>query len=186
MSVTPREPASLPDVATLSGAPVVGEWYRVPCVHIPPTGCWVPVLGPPHADPSIPGGEQEHYHLDLRFCEVRIIRSWDPLMVFDTDEEVLRAGLVSILCAKGPRPELQAMPCLREQLVYGARNVRRFTEALVPGACLRERCPHQGIPRSAMRESLEDGVRVLVCPGHGLRFDADTGLVRRWPAEASP
>lgn len=183
----PAREACLPDVTTLPGPPVVGQWYRVPAVHVPTTGCWVPVLGPAHTDPKLPGGEQEHYHLDLRFCEVHIVRSWDPFLILATDEEVLRAGLLFVLSAAPPPPELQPMPCLREQLVHWARNLRASTEALVPPqACLTERCPHRGIERAAMAESLEDGVRVLVCPGHGLRFCADTGLVRRRPAEATP
>ena len=185
----PCDAACLPDVSTLLRAPVVGHWYRVPALLIPSTGCWVPVLGRAHADPNLPGGEQEHYHLDLRFVAVSILRSWDPLrLLFDTDEEeVLRDGLRAVLSAEGPPPELRAMQCMREQLVHSARHIRGLVEAIVPPhTCLKDRCPHHGIPRSAMCESVEDGTRVVVCPGHGLRFDAGTGLVRRRPAEATP
>ena len=170
-------PADCPSVEEMTTPPVVGRRYRVPCVFL---GLWVPVLTPRHADPALPGGAAPHWHPDHRFLEKDVLCAllssrtrwagtlWDR-------------GLVTVLPAVAAGPRLRALPCLREQTVHFGGGIREVVEALLPpAACLTQgRCPHRGVKRAAMVEVVEDGARVLVCPGHGARFDADSGMLRR-------
>lgn len=168
--------ANCPSVEEMTTPPIVGHRYRVPCLYL---GMWVPVLTPGHADPELPGAAGPHYHLDHRFL------AKDMLCALLTPRTrwqgtVWERGLLTVLPAR-PGLRLRALPCLREQTVHFGGGIREVVEALLPpAACLTEgRCPHRGVKRTAMVEVVEAGARVLVCPGHGARFDADSGLLRR-------
>lgn len=169
--------ADCPSVEEMTTPPIVGHRYRVPCLYL---GLWVPVLTPRHADPELPGGAGPHYHLDHRFigkdmlCALLSQRTRFAGTLWER-------GLLTVLPAR-PGVRLRALPCLREQTVHPGNGVRAIVDALLPpGACLTEgRCPHRGVQRAAMAQVVvQGGARVLVCPGHGARFDADSGLLRR-------
>ncbi len=168
--------ADCPSVEEMTTPPIVGQRYRVPCVFL---GLWVPVLTPRHADPELPGAAGPHYHLDNRFMARDVLRA---LLSQRTRVEgtLWERGLLTVL-AGGLGLRLRALPCLRKQTVHPGYGFRHVVDTLLPpGACLTEgRCPHRGVQRTAMAEVVRGGARVLVCPGHGARFDADTGLLRR-------
>lgn len=171
--------ADCPSVEEMTTPPIVGQRYRVPCLYL---GLWVPVLTPRHADPELPGGAAPHYHLDLRFV------GQDMLFALLSPRTrwagtVWERGLITVFGSPATDAgiRLRALPCLREQTVHFGGHFRQVVDALLPpGACLTEgRCPHRGVQRAAMAEVVQGGARVLVCPGHGARFDAESGMLRR-------
>ena len=62
------------NIEDVTGEPVVGKQYWVPCVEAEydyhGQTRWWPVLGPPHVDPELQF-RQRHYHFDVRFIADR-------------------------------------------------------------------------------------------------------------------
>jgi hypothetical protein len=171
---------SIPSVLRLSEPPVVGRTYLVPCVVAGFHHEYLPVQTEfPHDDASNGFGDQPHYHVDYRFLP----QDWYDRYL--ANEEV--GGKPSnlwllvfwqIRLAGLGDTTMRAMECLREapppaslDTYFGFMLERlepKFKDATLP-AC--KKCPHKGTPLGSYREV--NGV--LLCPGHGLSWDAKTG-----------
>lgn len=163
----------------------VGKVYLVPCVQTrrlwvgwndpgPRLG-WLPVIGPPHEDAAILRFPTEHYHYDWRFVsakQARIIgvRPSDPVGL----ARVERAGDVT---ARSHHP----LRCLRKMPTFplphslsgfplDALEQAHATARIKPDCRV---CPHRGIPLNGLPER----DHVVVCPGHGLAWNVDTGAL---------
>lgn len=170
------------DVRKLEEPPVVGRYYLVPCVRFAPFDLpekWMPVFEPYHSDPEL-SCIGPHYHKDLRFLPTRDRVTDGPEWESPELTRVLRAED----CIGWP--VLRKMKCKRQTPVWPSigraqdnaqRVFRAFYRSYENRPLLCGRCPHRGVPASAMARTEIDGRRVLVCPGHGLTFDAETGRV---------
>lgn len=164
-----------------------------------PKGCegmlpgWWPVIGPQHEDAAIFEFPHQHWHLDLRFLgKVQVANR-----MFGREEgtEAERAArlLSRPLTNHGalPAPEYRPRRCMREQpdwndFLAATHRTRRPDNmakldrvTAIKGQTLKTCmvCPHRGLPLGSM--PVINGV--ITCPGHGLRWRADTGEVVRTP-----
>lgn len=163
--------------------PVIGRYYRVPCVwtDISALNCtkrWLPIIGPRHEDAEILRFEHLHWHFDFRFFTEHLYRA-----IRKKHENFLL--LVQVASEKNSVREFR---CVRRMPTYPTvvenKNPYPFISSLenaYSSATLKscKICPHRGLPLGGM--PVKDGV--VVCPGHGLAFSATTGkLVRRLTA----
>jgi hypothetical protein len=162
----------------------IGQSYSVPCVFMTSNATygtgWIPVLSPAHSDPEI-GVPGQHYHPDFRFV---------PQEMFDRAESLRGERKVGdvVWTNDSSAVELREMECLRKPLIFPAQNPHRKEEGARASFPLHwedmERkysvcrinlndpvCPHRGICLKGA--PVVDGV--IVCPGHGLGWDAQTG-----------
>jgi hypothetical protein len=161
---------------------IVGNYYRVSAVlAINWHGyryIWLPVIGPKHEDAELINFPWQHYHLDWRFVSHRVF-DWiasvrGPSFVYASPIQCPDAhGNKGI--AEGP--VLKRMKCKRELPPFPTKAVenRWLPKLSAKYACAKlvnGACPHRGIPVEAM---IRDG-DILTCPGHGLRWNAVTGL----------
>lgn len=159
----------------------IGRYYRVPSVYVNNWWRfqgWLPVIGPMHEDAEFVNFPWQHFHIDWRFAPERVwrgLRDWpregshfgSPIQCPDSfGKRVIE---------RGPEPRL-----MKYKRDPGAFPVERANQTWLPSlrakyACaklLNGLCPHRGIPVSAMHR---DG-DILTCPGHGLQWNAVTGL----------
>ncbi len=187
---------SLPRIEDVE-TPVVGRFYDVPTVDwrrwVNRSGLFpMPVLGPLHEDREHIGFSDDHWHFDWRFApQDQLVRHMEA---DHTDDPAI--ALKSVATAHAVRGSVyrarwkcrRPMPVLPVQFQriegwMGSRPFlpipwlpaleRAFAGEKLP-AC--RKCPHRGLPLRGLPET--DGV--VVCPGHGLAWDVQTGaLVRR-------
>lgn len=182
----------------LSGRAEIGKWYLVPCIKVDASALtiwmdvngWVPVLGPKHRDIEHLEFDFEHWHIDWRFVGHRAYKyaagkiSGSPLSRVLTNDG---AGEYRTL---NRSPELRRIKCKRDMPTFP--QVRKFAtpdpwvrlssgvkwprleraqaitcNKLKPGNI----CPHRGIDLTPFVKP--DGT--VTCPGHGLRWDTNTG-----------
>jgi hypothetical protein len=139
---------------------------------------WLPVIGPKHEDQEFINFPWQHYHLDWRFV---------PSRIFDFIASVRGPSLVYASPIQCPNtygekviaegPVLKRMKCKRELPSFPIAAVEkawlpRLTAKYACAKLTNGVCPHRGIPVEAM---IRDG-DILTCPGHGLRWNAITGL----------
>lgn len=172
--------ASTPRVDSLTAPPVVGQFYLVRTVLIrffTATKEW-PVIGPAHEDGEIGGLSIPHHHLDWRFIPA--------------SEAMLERRYGYVLNAQDggplPKPILRRRKCVRANLAwYIPWNrlegpVEKVRRVYAGRQCTKNEggfvCPHRHAPLGSIKP--HDGV--IVCPLHGLRINAETGVVL--PAEA--
>ncbi len=179
--------SKLVDVRTLTTAPVVGAFYRVP--HVQSLAIvdgmagrfWLPTLGSWHEDGEHIDFKHHHYHMDLRFIPPRLFRKLGTRI----------AGMV--LTERGIVSQLRLLRrrCCREMPDHPAHNWRSTREsshepwfpklhaAYVGRSAIRTDkglvCPHKGFPLSGLPE---DALGCVTCPLHALRFSVDTGECR--------
>ena len=161
---------------------IVGKFYQVRAVlainwhgyH----NVWLPVVGPKHEDAEFSGFPWQHYHLDWRFMPHRIydfvasLRG--PSMVYASPIQCPDTRGVRVI-AEGPI--FKRMKCKRALPPFPLEQVRKkWLPALESKyACAKLTkgvCPHRGIPVESM---IREG-DILTCPGHGLQWNAITGL----------
>lgn len=185
--------ATFPDVRTLTSEPVVGRYYRVPCVRVPERERlpWIPVFGPLHDDAEWLNFTAKHFHVDPRFMGDRLLRryvgirwsgrSWAaqslgrPVSVTDWKTGEPLPGAIYV-------PTMRRLRCLRRMPMFPCplrrldgpvadRKARPFDveyRGAHPDARLiNGRCPHRGID---LRSMPEDPDGMVTCPGHGLRW----------------
>lgn len=163
-------------------SPIIGRYYMVPCIVAPmwDQDAMVPLIGPKHNDQDVIGFSKDHWHVDWRFASRRL---WDLMMRMSSrDGGVLAIAIANFNGGSSPRKR----KCHREMPTYPTTDRNNETihwlpklEAAYAGACLKtcKVCPHRGIPLKGMKPNA-DGL--IVCPGHGLAWHAETGkLVRR-------
>lgn len=159
----------------------------------------VPLLGPVHEDREIINFPDYHFHIDWRFVKPRVfeamIREQEVSIGFDATQKHYPprlqmyepAHLLMAMAAvaggniKRDVHRYRPMTLYREHAVFPDR-VRWLgsLEAKYASAKLRPNlvCPHRGISCAGVTCS-GDGLKV-VCPGHGLAWNRETGeLIRR-------
>lgn len=167
----------------------IGRYYRVPAVLVEEwwgfRGGWIPVIGPMHEDAEIVNFPWQHFHIDWSFAPRELWKLWGnnryqgehfahPIQCPDTlGHKVIQRG-----------PELRLMKCKRDAGRFPIDiGMKRWLPKLqAKFACAKlvnGVCPHRGIPVSAMHR---DG-DILTCPGHGLQWNAVTGLPHQPGAE---
>lgn len=163
------------------GAFEIGRYYRVPCVWVPMWKIKVPLFGPLHEDREIIGFPDEHWHIDWRFVPRAFMDRW-------TSRRSPHGLVLSKQNAVGSI-ETRRLKCKREMPVFpthpnGNKPVFWLADLEKAHADARLKCgricPHRGLPLEGC--PVRDGI--VVCPGHGLAWDVETGaLVRRMPAK---
>ena len=173
-------------IGNVSGLPVVGRYYLVPCVKV--VGWkrdeWWPVIGVVHEDYDHLQVRGWHYHYDFRFVSERLYRSHNHRPI-----DGLAMGTVLAadsrdwatyfpVHAEGEVDELRRR-CYRQMPEFTPGLCRRlepvYKHARVNPVCAR--CPHRGLPLSGLPVDEEGNV---VCSGHGLKWNLETGkLVSR-------
>lgn len=172
---------TLQRIDELTAPPRTGSLYLVPAVRSPDAfrtlfGDWMPILEPVHKDPGIPGGEQQHLHVDFRFCPLmarfglKLAQGKQPLTAF-------------VMPWPGGAIEYRPMVCWAAShepwnveglsgYEWQSQLETEFAEARVSDC---QRCPHQGVSLGGV--PLKGGLRE--CPAHGLRWGADGRLKPR-------
>lgn len=165
--------------------PEVGRWYWVPCLLVPRRFLgmhWLPTLGHKHRDAEL-GAPWLHIHVDWRFvpepayrmaCRGHtgkphgaVISNDDPAWSWQSEPGNLTGEPVLLL-----RKCRRAMPTFPNAVGGGFARL----EAAHLNGCARLKdghtCPHRGIDLRPFAGA--DGI--VICPGHGLRWDLNTGL----------
>lgn len=153
----------------------VGKYYRVPTVVASIEGRrrrW-PIIGPWHEDIEHIGVEGKHWHIDWRFVPQRLADQIGPyphgVVIFEqaqpeaVEYHRLKCKRIAIFPFKRKRfDESRSQVTTFEQL-HPAFEASRLSE--------HKHCPHQGADIS----SVAPVCGIIVCPLHGLCFDAVTG-----------
>lgn len=155
----------------------IGRFYRVPCVQTAkplfgkPVGTWIPVIGPEHEDAEFIEFPEVHWHIDWRFVSARSfewysddwrVLNW-PISMKNTSGIVAR----KLLRCKRPMPvhDQSRIPWLRQLEAA-------YADCSLPKSMI---CPHRGLPLAGC--PIRNGV--VICPGHALAWNVETGgLVR--------
>lgn len=161
----------------------VGKFYRVPCVlahkRFACGAGWVPVIGPLHEDAEIINFQDEHFHIDWRFVTERMLKR---AQYFGAMSEFTRPIQIRTSKLYGDQdkivldgPVVKRLLCHREFGTYPRRPARwqPVLDAVYRDCKLKPGmvCPHKGIPLESVRAV--DGI--VTCPGHGLRWNVETG-----------
>jgi hypothetical protein len=161
---------------------IIGQFYQVPAVRVATwhkfVG-WIPVIGPMHEDTEFVNFPYQHFHIDWRFVPREIWSkignrnyanhhfAW-PIQCPDTyGKQVILEG-----------PTLRRMKCKRDAgkfPIERAKWLEPLRQSLGCAKLTNGLCPHRGIPVSAMHREGD----ILTCPGHGLQWNAVTGLLHR-------
>lgn len=167
---------------------VIGRYYNVPCVKwspvLPLNGAHRPwwlgatpvIIGGLHDDREIIGFTDDHWHFDWRFCPAYI---WKQIVRWSDPNWSAAAKVISIQNTSGVVFRAHRK-CLRGHILFPGRSTEHRSpflsklEAAYAGTKLNcGHCPHRGIKMTGA--PLENGL--LVCPGHGLSFHPETGLM---------
>jgi nitrite reductase/ring-hydroxylating ferredoxin subunit len=173
-------------ITSLAEPPVVGRYYLVPTVLYPWHNIkrpW-PVFLPKHNDAEHLNFSSPHYHVDPRFVGKQAFE-WAAMGPRDS----LASFQASPLCSRDwgredgtqPHPPVvwRKLQCKRTHLPYRFADLiaKKLEPAFVGRQCKRARtgwvCPHKNVPLGSFASV--DGV--ITCPLHGLRVDAETGVV---------
>lgn len=163
----------------------IGQFYKVPCVH----GQWEnviadwPVMGRLHEDGEIIAFPWKHYHIDWRFVAARIIGAdYGGSFPFGLSRSmhVYARPLLTWprLNSNGlPPPVMRRRKFQREHtLPFDARRITWLPklEAAHAGCKLAAGmvCPHRGYD---LTHEPVDANGHVICPMHGLRWNAVTG-----------
>ena len=161
----------------LTEPPVEGRFYLVRCVQGKwngAIGMW-PVWGPRHVDPSV-GFPWVHYHINRYFVD-----EFDQMHAARTPISEDHPGHNQTL----PEPILRrrkckmSVPCAfpHELAMKSGNKWKVFLKSFVGVQCRRGNgwvCPHRGLDLGIMAPD-KDGV--ITCPLHGVRVNAETGVV---------
>ncbi len=141
----------------------VGRIYQVPAIKHPSLEVYYPICGPRHTDSEFLFFNVPHYHYDVRFLDLNLTPDiLDPpsaLTLVHTGEGV---------------PTLRPMKMLRETPVFPVEEAYWLSTlesayAEVKFDC--RTCPHRGIIIGDQPQHNN----IVVCPGHGLRWNTLTG-----------
>lgn len=181
----------------------IGKYYEVPCIRVGSTvsacarkGGWIPVLLPWHEDAAIIGFPEHHYHYDPRFIDNRLFHEFDfglviprhPVSFFVKYEDGSPTTDRTKTLFTGV-PIYRRLKCKRQMPRYVSFGPPQRSEPLngwprkLETAYAHDHlrngiCPHKGIDLTTCPVVYG----VVTCPGHGLRWNVETGkLVKRWP-----
>lgn len=168
-------------ITELSEPPVVGQFYLVPTVLWPWMGnahrVW-PVFLPRHDDAEHLNFPYQHYHIDPRFVQMRLLER-------DRLERDVQRTPISKWARAGagykevPAPVWRLRKCHHSLVVYqhGRKEpIEALGEHFAGTQAQRNRygwvCPH----RNAALGSILPRDGVITCPLHGLRIRASDGV----------
>ena len=179
-------------VHEMTEVPVMGQRYLVPCVEITADDIkgycegmlkgWWPVMGPEHEDARFFDFPHSHWHFDARFMSARQLRNraHRSFLLGKIGQQEAVFVLTFPLTNHGNlrAPELRRKQCLRqmpewERTLPALPKLERVLLAegrTLKGNC--KVCPHRGFPLASLPVAADGGV---TCPGHGLRWHAETG-----------
>lgn len=153
--------------------PVVGRKYLVRCAVSDRDICgykqgeWVPIQGEVHTDKEL-GFTAEHIHYDWRFVPKKALPDYSFLVVAVRTNKGTEIPVDLESAEYRPKKLLRleflesAPPHMRQDLDKIGRSLPLCTHI----------CPHRGFPLNGV--PTHGGLKA--CPGHFLRFHADTGL----------
>lgn len=161
---------------------IVGKYYQVPTVRgyvYEILHDW-PVIGPMHSDAEFIKFPWQHYHIDWRFLESRLMRQ------FVAPHKVHPAAIVLLTYKRQnenglPDPVMKRLKCKREieyPLEMPARHWLKALEDHYQDSRIKTPvCPHRGLPLDKL-PCKHDGT--VTCPGHGLTWNMKTGELVRY------
>jgi hypothetical protein len=152
--------------------PVVGKKYLVRCAVSDRDICgykqgeWAPIQGDVHSDAEL-GFPGNHLHYDWRFVpSYKLPEVLIPALAIMTERGVeIPVDLESIQYRSLTLRRLEFRKSAPTRMHEALDNIGR---SLSPCTHI---CPHRGFPLNGV--PTRDGLKV--CPGHFLRFKADTG-----------
>lgn len=178
--------AALQRIDRLDASPVVGDYYLVPTVtakYFARIAPW-PVLGPQHDDVEIFGFRLQHYHIDPRFLSRREAKS---RIEHASTSYVLHGEVDRAFGESTPLPDIVWRKLRCNRAGFSFSTPWRYRVDLAPLTMLRNTfagrqcrrnaggfvCPHKNAPLGSI--AAVEGI--ITCPLHGLRIDAQTGIV---------
>jgi Rieske [2Fe-2S] domain len=167
----------------------VGKFYMVPCIYVATPqkpSSWridnfIPIIGPKHEDGEALNFPHQHYHIDWRFVPQAMFENCSDYIgkphghvVSNTHGNHVVEGepVLKLRKCRREMPDFPAAPIGRSSGTTrswaGLEVVQTFVcNKLKPGNI----CPHRGIDLTPFVKP--DGT--VICPGHGLRWDTNTG-----------
>lgn len=171
-------------VLDLKTPPVVGETYLVPVVdgtNGQGKVFTVPVIGQVHNDKDIGAADMDHIHVDRRFASADELEraGWPrdnldntnavPVVGFMTEWEIREEPRV---CVSQDFPQARSFKAGSDHLLaYEVRKLRGKGVTHLNMAC--KVCPHKG----TRLDNVKPQCGVIICPAHGMEFDAYTGEI---------
>lgn len=161
--------------------PIIGKFYMVPCVFMNVWGNqWIPVHGPNHEDKEVIGFEPHHWHIDWRFAPTRwfnnLVEIYGSRISSGSGIDGLQGKVVCSPDRDGfiRTVDMRRKKCHREMPIFPIKApwIKRLEEKFKGQRLNCLRCPHRGISLEGM--PVREGF--VICPGHGLMFDAATGI----------
>jgi hypothetical protein len=164
--------------------PIVGRYYLVPTVFVRwhhKLSHW-PVIGPPHEDKEFFNFDLTHYHIDGRFlnADQRQHAEYYSTLEYIIESAPLHADRYDPTAVM-PKPVYMKKRCWSANLDYvhhHQKPVQEVAKAFVGHQCVGRGkagwiCPH----RKASLGSVMAIDGVITCPLHGLRINAESGVV---------
>ena len=193
---------TLPSFPPLPDKPVVGTFYRRPCVRAHwPRSCirWLPILGPIHSDREHIGADFQHVHVDYRFLNLEIRQILDDYLFDPRDMPRFNrvySKLISHVWPLGNEAPVEldeihlmdihpsSWMSVRPRKYQGPYPpyphgyfswLHDLSEAYAERTLINGTiCPHRGTDLSAI---MPDDAGAITCPLHGLRWLASTGKI---------
>lgn len=167
---------------------VSGRYYDVPCIHYTWHNRldWWPVLGPRHKDKAFLGFDKWHYHIDGRFLAAaqrrKVLTQWTFTAIEGDVFSIIENFPLNQRDNDPPEsPTMKRRKCWSAETGHyrhaGQPSIGKIAKHFSGRRCSRSThgwvCPHQATPLGSIQPI--DGV--ITCPLHGLRIDAQTGVV---------
>jgi hypothetical protein len=155
---------------------IVGQFYSVNSVIRLIDDAIIPVHGPLHEDAEIIKYPYDHWHIDWRFINKRLYQDY-----FDRGGRFLMPWAWPINANQTTGVvQRRRMQCKRQFEQYAPVKLvpwlKRLEEKYSNARMKNFICPHKGLPCNA---TPVDG-NTVICRGHGLAFDVETGeLIRQ-------
>lgn len=176
----------MPEKVEDAAAVVVGRTYMVNVIQTNGDaqfwcGDQVPILGGAHDDPDLTDSIGVHYHVDWRFVTHA---RWDFAREYIasqySESHIYRnPSLGMVVAAFAVKSELgrQELRCNRPSQIWDwdVKWMPMLERKFLNGRVSCNTCPHRGI---SLAGAGTDGRGAIVCPGHGLAWDKDTGMLR--------
>ena len=177
---------------------VLGKFYSRLCVRAASVGKnrnprWWPVIGPMHKDEDVVNARVLHYHVDYRFLEMSIRRQFLDAYINPVYGQVIQHVAPLGLDEQPPlmletigEMDIPVQSYLRARRLKLKAHYPEYPFAIPPW--LKELheiyqgqswgvnyiCPHQQSPLTGLQPDCDGNI---TCPLHGLRFNAETGVV---------
>lgn len=171
---------------------------RWPVSYLPKV-LWWPVMGRMHDDVDHFDFHHKHYHIDLRFVGNRhLAQAGQDWGIDDPKQAKLACLSTSPLHGRHgqgglnhlAKPVLMPFRMMRDHqpwMYHDRPRMQDFQDALSGQKCRHSKagwvCPHRGYP---LGQVTPDANGVVTCPLHGLRINAQTGMVLAAHRSAQP